>query len=268
MPEMQVPHVGALYRYPVKGLTPERLESVVLQAGQTLPNDRAWAIENGPGRFDPAAPRHLPKINFLMLMRDERLATLDTRFEDETETLTVLRDGKQVARGQLATPLGRQLIEQFIAAYMRSELRGAPKIVHAAGHSFSDVAAKCLHIVNLASVRELERVLGRPVDPLRFRANLYLEGVPPWAELGWMDKELAVGPARLAVFARTTRCDATNVDPATGARDMAIPANLLRTWGHQDFGIYAKVVVGGEIAVGMPATIPSLHASSGMGRGG
>ena len=167
------------------------------------------------GRFDPAAPRHLPKINFLMLMRDERLATLRTQFDDATETLTILRDGKQVARGQLTTPLGRQLIEQFIGAYMKAELRGAPKIVHASGHSFSDVADKCVHIVNLASVRELERTLGRPVDPLRFRANLYLEEVEPWAEFGWMGKEIEVGDARLSVFKRTRRCEATNVDPAT-----------------------------------------------------
>ena len=249
--------LAGLYRYPVKGLTPEPLRSVTLRVGETLPFDRAWAIENGPGRFDPAAPRHLPKINFLMLMRDERLATLRSRLDDATETLSIQRDGKQVARGQLTTPLGRQLIEQFVAAYMKSELRGPPKIVHAAGHSFSDVAAKCVHIVNLASVRELERVLGRPVDPLRFRANLYLDGLQPWVESGWIDKELGVGPVRLAVFARTQRCEATNVDPATGARDMAIPANLLRTWGHQDFGIYAKVAVGGEISVGAPVVLPA-----------
>ena len=257
MPDMQGPRVGALYRYPVKGLTPEPLERVSLAAGETLPFDRAYAIENGPGRFDPAAPRHLAKINFLMLMRDERLATLETKLEDETETLTIFRDGKQVARGQLSTPLGRRLIEQFLAAYMKSELRGAPKIVHAAGHSFSDVAAKCVHIVNLASVHELARVVGRPVDPLRFRANLYLDGVAPRAELGWLDKELRIGPARLAAFARTQRCEATNVDPATGARDMAIPAHLMRTWGHQDFGIYAKVVAGGDISVGAPVILPA-----------
>lgn len=257
MPDIEGARLSALYRYPVKGLTPEPLQRVSLAVGETLPFDRAWAIENGRGRFDPAAPRHLPKINFLMLMRDERLATLETRFEDETETLTIQRDGKQVARGQLTTPLGRQLIEQFVAAYMQSELRGAPKIVHAAGHSFSDVAAKCVHIVNLASVRELERVSGRPVDPLRFRANLYLDGVAPWVEFGWLDKELGVGPARLAVFARTQRCEATYVDPATGARDMAIPAHLTRTWGHQDFGIYAKVVTGGEISVGAPLVLPA-----------
>jgi uncharacterized protein YcbX len=161
-----------------------------------------------------------------------------------------------VARGKLTTPLGRQLIEQFIAAYMQAELRGPPKIVHAEGHSFSDVAAKCVHIVNLASVRELERTLGRPVDPLRFRANLYLDGVAPWAEFGWIDKEIGLANTTLGVFARTTRCEATNVDPLRGVREMALPAHLQRTWGHGDFGIYAKVVTGGEIAVGSPVTLP------------
>jgi len=248
-------HVVSLYRYPVKGLSPEALQSVALSTGETLPFDRAYAIENGPGRFDPGAPRHLPKINFLMLMRDERLATLKTRFEDASETLTILRDGKQVARGQLTTTLGRRLIEQFIAAYMKTELRGAPRIVHAPGHTFSDVAAKCVHIVNLASVRELERIVGRAVDPLRFRANVYLDDGEAWAELGWMDRVIEIGPAKLQAFARTQRCEATNVDPGTGARDMAIPAHLMRTWGHQDFGIYAKIVTGGQISVGTAAAV-------------
>jgi uncharacterized protein YcbX len=241
------PCVTGLYRYPVKGLSPEPLPQVELRAGETVAFDRVYAIENGPGRFDPEAPRHLPKINFLMLMRDERLATLRSRFDDATETLTIFRDGKQVASGQLSTAIGRQLIEQFIAAYMKAELRGPPKIVRAPGHSFSDVAAKCLHIVNLASVRDLERVVGRPVDPLRFRANVYLDGIEPWVELGWPGKKINIGQVQLGVFDRTSRCEATNVDPASGARDMAIPSALQRTWGHADFGVYAKVVSGGTI---------------------
>jgi uncharacterized protein YcbX len=250
-------HIVSLYRYPVKGLSPEPLDKVSLRPGETVPFDRAYAIENGGGRFDPNAPKYLPKINFLMLMRDERLATLQTKFDDATETLTVMRDGKQVARGQLSTPLGRQLIEQFFAAYMKSELRGAPKVVHARGHSFSDVSAKCLHIVNLASLRELERTVGRPVDPLRFRANVYIDGAEPWSEFGWEGKDVEMGPARFRIFARTQRCEATNVDPATGARDMAIPAQMMRTWGHQDLGIYGKVIAGGEVAVGATVKAPA-----------
>ena len=244
------PHIQSLYRYPVKGLTPEALQSVELQPGATMPFDRAYAIENGPGRFDPEKPRHLPKISFLMLMRDERLAALDTHFDDATRTLTVLRDGRQVARGNLSTTIGRQMIEQFLGAYMKASLRGPPKVVAADGHSFSDVAAKCLHIVNLASLRELERAVGKPVHPLRFRANVYLEGLPAWEEFRWLDKDIELGPVRLSVFKRTVRCDATNVDPTTAQRDMAIPQVLLRTFGHQDFGVYARVTTMGRVAVG------------------
>lgn len=244
------PHVVGLYRYPMKGMSPEPLDAVTLEVGGTMPFDRAYAIENGAGRFDPEKPRHLPKINFLMLMRDERLATLSTRFEDDTETLTISRAGKQVARGALTTPIGRRMIEQFLAAYMKSELRGPPRIVHAPGHSFSDVAIKCVHIVSLASVRELERVAGRSIHPLRFRANIHVEGLPPWAEMSWVGRDIRIGGVRLTVVDRTGRCDATNVDPIAGSRDMAIPSVLQRTWGHSDFGIYAKVVEAGALEGG------------------
>ena len=249
---MSSPKLAAIYRYPVKGLSPQRLDRVALQVGETLPYDRAWAIENGPGRFDEQAPKYLPKISFLMLMRNERLASLETEFDEETEVLTVRRAGRQVARGQLGTTLGRRMLEQFFAAYMKDSLRGAPRILHASGHSFSDVAAKCVHIVNLATVAEVERAAGREIDPLRFRANLYLDGVPAWTEFKWIGKVLQIGSVSLKVFDRTTRCDATNVDPKTGARDMAIPATLQRRWSHSDFGVYAKVVTDGEIADGDP----------------
>lgn len=255
MNEKPGPRVAGLYRYPVKGLSPEPMDEVGLEAGAVMPFDRAYAIENGPGRFDPAEPRHLPKTCFLMLMRDERLATLETRFDEHTETLVIFRQGRQVARGDLRTRIGRQMIEQFLAAYMAASLRGPPKIVSAPGHSFSDMAAKCLHIVNLASVRELERAVGQPVNPLRFRANIYVDGIEPWEEFSWLDRDIAVGGIRLSVFHRTRRCDATNVDPATGARDLAIPATLLRTWGHSDFGVYAKVIGAGRIATGDPVSL-------------
>lgn len=248
--------VVAIYRYPVKGLGPQKLDQTDLKKGQTIPFDRAWAIENGRGRFNPENPQHLPKINFLMLMRDERLAALDIEFDEASSTLTLLRDGRSVVKGALNTLIGRQLIEQFMGSYMEQELRGAPHIVQAEGHSFCDVADKCVHIVNLASVRQLERALGKPVDPLRFRANIYIEMDEPWVETKWVGKDIGIGPAGLEVFARTGRCEATNVDPQTGVRDMAIPATLERTYGHHDFGVYAKVALGGTIRTGDTVRAP------------
>jgi uncharacterized protein len=253
-------HIAALYRYPVKGLSPELLSRAVLTPGEPLACDRIYAIANGPGRFDPDHPQPLPKITFLMLMRNERLATLRTRFDAESHVLTIERDGRQVARGELRSRLGCQLVEQFLAAYLKAELRGAPRIVSAPGHTFADCAEKLVHIVNLASVRDLETRLGRPVDPLRFRANLYLDGVPAWAELGWTGKTVTAGAAELRVTARTERCDAVNVDPTTAARDLGLPRQLERWFGHADFGVYASVIRGtaadAPLTPGQPVTLP------------
>ncbi len=247
--------VAALYTYPVKGMTAHALQRAALEPGATMPLDRVFAIENGPGRFDPTMPRHLPKINFLMLMRNERLAGLEARFEQDTGCLTILREGRQVARGDLSSALGRGLIEQFLAAYFATELRGAPKIVSAQGHSFSDVAKKCLHIVNLASVRELERIAARAIDPLRFRANVYLDGLSPFAEIHWIGRRLRLGGVELTVIDRTVRCAATEVDPQTAKRDLSIPALLRRTFNRDDFGIYMEVTKAGMVAVGDPAAV-------------
>ena len=250
MNSQTAPHVTGLYRYPVKGLSAEVLSETALAEGETLPCDRIYAIENGVGRFDPENPRHLPKINFLMLMRNERLATLETRFDETTHVLTVLRQGRQVARGALKERLGRQMVEQFLGAYMKDALRGPPRIVSAPGHQFSDVPAKWLHIVNLASVRDLERVMTRPLHPLRFRPNVLVDGIAAWVELGWVGRTIAIGVTRLEIVARCQRCEATNVDPVTAVRDTGIPAALQRTWSHTDFGVYAKVVVGGTVRTG------------------
>ena len=240
----------AIYRYPVKGLSAERMPAVDLRPGEALPWDRAFAIENGPGRFDPLKPTHVPKISFLTLMRHADLATVQSQFDPETQTLSISRDGGEVARGSLATPAGRAIIAQFFAEYMKDSVKGPPRVVQARGHVLSDTAEACVHIVNLGSVADFERVVAQPIDPLRFRPNLILTGAPAWSEFQWIGKMLTIGGAALEVIERTERCAATNVDPASGRRDLDIPAMLLRAYRHSDFGVYARVIRGGRVTSG------------------
>jgi len=242
--------VQSIYRYPVKGLSPEKLHSGRLEPGETLAADRRYAIENGPSGFDPAAPSYLPKSRFLMLMRNERLARLDARYDDATHILVIRDEGRELARGDLATREGRLAIEAFFGRFMPAELRGLPKVLRAEGHSFSDVSAKVVSIINLASVAAIEALVGVPVHPLRFRANLYVEGWPAWHEFDLVGAEIAIGKARLKVTKRIRRCAAINVDPDAGVRDLEIPATLVRTFDHADCGIYARVIEGGDIAPG------------------
>jgi uncharacterized protein YcbX len=242
--------IASLYRYPVKGLSPEPLPHVALDAGQTFPADRRYAIENGPSGFDPNAPGWLPKAYFLMLMRNERLAGLQTHFEDSTHLLTIRKDGEVAARGDLETAEGRAAIERFFISNFAPELKGPPKVLSVPGHSFSDVARKVVSIINLTSVAAIEGLVGQPVHPLRFRANMYVAGWPAWHEFELIDRKLAIGDVRLKVVKRIVRCAAVNVDPETAARDLEIPRALERRLGHADCGIYAEVIAGGTIGVG------------------
>ncbi|MGF6229723.1 uncharacterized protein YcbX [Inquilinus ginsengisoli] len=251
---MTAVRIAELYRYPVKGMTGQKLAATDLAAGETLPHDRRFAIVHGASQCDPTAPSWQPKRQFLQRMTDERLALLGIDYDDVTEALTLKRDGKQVARGLLSLPIGQELINQFLNAFMK-DARGAVKIVSAPGLAFTDKPEKLVSLINLASVKDIERVTRAPVDPRRFRGNLILEGLPAWAEFDWIGRELAIGPVRLKVVSRITRCAATNVNPATGERDLNIPKALITGFGHADCGIYAEVLAGGRIAEGDTLTV-------------
>jgi uncharacterized protein len=189
-------------------------------------------------------------------MRNERLATLKTRFNAPSRTLVVAFEGREAARGDLGTAQGRAAIERFFGDFCPGELRGPPRLLHAPGFSFSDIARKVVSIINLASVTALESMMNAAIDPLRFRANVYVTGWPAWSEFDLVGREIAIGPdARLKVVKRIVRCAATNVDPDTGMRDMEIPDALQKAYGHADCGIYAEVARPGEIAAGDQASV-------------
>jgi uncharacterized protein YcbX len=241
-------HIDALYRYPVKGLSPQKLVSAKLEAGGYFPGDRLFALENGPSGFEAAAPVHQPKIKFLMLMRNARLASLETHYDDATGILTIARQGNELVQGNLGSDAGRLAIESFFEEFCADELRGAVRLIAAPwGFRFTDSKSGFVSLINLASVQAVGAVTGQTVNPLRFRANIYLEGLEPWAEFALVGKQLCVGDARLEVLKRIDRCAATGVEPGTGKRDMDLVQALRNSFGHIDCGVYAKVVQGGTL---------------------
>jgi uncharacterized protein YcbX len=247
--------VAKIYRYPVKGLSAQSLGGVTLAPGEGLPEDRRFAIIHGASGFDTSAPEWRPRKDFLMLAKNERLAALETDYDAGTGILTVKRNGRQVARGQITSATGRLLINQFIAAYMKGEIPGTPSLVEAPGVMFSDTPDKYVSIVNLGSVLDIERVVQAPVDPIRFRANLLLDGLEPWSEAKWIGQSIAIGDVVLKVVEPIERCAATEVNPATATRDINIPLHLQRGYSHRNCGVYAKVIRGGAIAVGDPVQL-------------
>lgn len=244
---MRVEH---LYRYPVKGLTAEALEEVTLSQGQCLPHDRRFALAQGDAPLDPAAPTWLPKFHFGCLMRNAGLALLHSAFDPRTGQLVIRPPAGEPLVGNTRSAEGRAAIAAWLAAYMGAEARGTPRFVEAPGHNFTDNSNKCVSIIGLSSLHALEAAAGQRLDPLRFRANVYVSGGAPWAEFDLLGQEVQLGGARLRVFKRIVRCAATEVNLATGERDAEPPKVLRQHFGHADLGVFAEVLEGGQVAVG------------------
>jgi len=244
---MRVEHI---YRYPVKGLTAEALEEVVLTEGQCLPHDRRFALAQGDAPLDPAAPTWLPKRHFGCLAQNARLALLHSAYDPKTGQLAIRPPDGPPLLASTRTEAGRADIAAFLAGFLGAEARGTPRFIEAPGHNFTDVAQKCVSIIGLSSLAALERKVGMHLDPLRFRANIYVSGAHPWAEFDLVGQEVLLGGARLRVFKRIIRCPATEVNPETAERDAEPPRWLRQHFGHADLGVYAEVLEGGRIAVG------------------
>lgn len=242
--------VERLYRYPVKGLSAEAMEEVTLEPGQGVPDDRRFALAQGDSPFDPAAPVWLQKRHFACLMANARIARIHAAYDP--------RSGVLALRGPEMAPLdadtrsaeGRTAVEEWMTAFMAEEVRGRLRFAEAPGHAFTDIAAKAISIISLASVAALSDRMGQYLDPLRFRANIYFSGGRPFQEFDWVGQEMLVGGARLKVFKRIVRCPATEVNPETAERDAKPPKALREHFGHMDMGVYAEVVEGGRIALG------------------
>jgi GntR family transcriptional regulator/MocR family aminotransferase len=261
--------VRAIYRYPIKGLSPEPLQGISLEAGKPFPFDRVFALVRPNVPVDVEAPRWAKKGLFMMLMLDDALARVHTELDVETLRFTVSTSASSTGdrprvllASDLSTSQGRRAVEAFFRDHVPA-LSGPPKLVRALddGH-FMDKPDSVISCINLATVRSLEAQWGRPVHPLRFRANFYLEGFRPWEEFDWIGSDILLGDVLFRVDRRNGRCGATNVNPETGERDMDIPGSLRKSFGHKDVGIYLVARNAGKVVVGDPVTVPDLGLSA------
>ena len=245
-------YAAHLMRHPIKGFTPERMVEARLRAGCHFPCDRIYAVERGRSGFDPTVPQHISKWQFTVLANHARLAQLVTAYDCATNYLRVDLEQRTVLCADLSDHSGRAAFAHWLSGFLgEAEDEVLNVVACAPAHRFTDDADGFVSLINLESVRDLERRMGVNLNPLRMRANIYVEGEAPWAELRALaGAKLRVGEVILEVIKPIPRCVAVHVDPATGVRDLDVVGALRQNYGHVDCGLYLRVATGGRLREG------------------
>jgi len=238
-----------ILRYPVKSLSVEDLHACTLSPGQGLPFDRHWALARPDGDAVDNPTWHA-KSHFLVLAREYGLALVKSHFDETTGRLSLTAPDGLHAEGKLNTLEGRTAIAEAIAKHLGLDETETPHLVEAQDIGYFDTTRGPVSLLNMNSVRALEKLVSVKFDPRRFRMNFLLEGIDAWAETLWSGQKFKIGDAVLEITQSTGRCKATHVNPDTGELDMKVLHALKEHYGHTQMGVYAIVAEGGKVTAG------------------
>jgi uncharacterized protein YcbX len=245
--------VAALWRHPIKSHGREPLDHVTLTEGQAMPWDRRWAVLHHQSKFDPANPDWVSCRNFVIGAMNPKVAGLWATLDDATGQITLKHadlDDLTFAPDQPDDQI------RFLDWINRLDLKiPATGIATLPGRGFTDDSKPTLTIMNTASHAAVEGFHGAPLETERWRGNIWLDGLAPWEEFDWIDRDIQIGGAIIRPHKRTERCKHTTANPRTGDRDADTLAALNNGFGHQDFGIAGVVIQTGKIALGDTAKV-------------
>ncbi len=238
--------VAHLYRHPIKAIGVEEIGAVALSSGKTMPLDRVWAVAHEAAKVSPGIGDWARCLNFVRGASSPGLMAVRVRVNgDETLTLT------HPERPDLT--LDPESQGAALVDWVRpicDPNRAAPSFVYRADTGITDSSWASVSILGLGSLEALGGRLGKPLSPLRFRGNVWVDGLDSWEEFSWVGKTLRIGEVEFEVRERIERCTATTVDPETGKPDADTLGALEEGWGHRDLGVKAVVTKGGRIATG------------------
>lgn len=256
-----MPRVVALYRYPVKGFTPEACETLTVLAEGRIAGDRALGLRfaNSP------VPDHAwsRKYEFVALVNTPGLAPLDVRFDHRALRLRISRDGAVLVDAPL-DDAGRRRIAEAVAGFVltldENPLSHHPErlplrlIGDGVTPRYQDNEAGQVTLHSRQSLAAVAIAVGDAgLSEARFRSNIIVEGLAAWEEQTWIGKSIRIGQVTFDVVKPKVRCLATHANPVTGERDMQLLPTLKRAFAQEEPTFAVGMITqgaGGEVRLG------------------
>ena len=212
-----------------------------------MPWDRCWAVAHEASPADGSA--WVPCVNFSRGSKAPKLMAINAKLDETAQTLTLSHPDR---KGFTFQPDDIQQLSGFLAwirPLMPPNRAQSARIIRLKDRGFTDTDFASISINSHASLRALSERVGLPLSPLRWRGNIWLDDLEPWAEHNWIGQQFRIGTVQFEGVEPIVRCLATTANPQTGERDADTLGALNDGWNHQNFGLYARVIESGKISI-------------------
>ncbi len=239
--------VAEIWRHPIKAHGRERVDAVTLSKGAAMPWDRRWAVAHERSCFDVKHPRWQPCQEFSRGAKSPGLQAIRARVDPDYRTMTLSHPDRPEITIDADNDDDACRFIQWVMPISNGNRMLPARLVRAPDAAMTDTGYQSISLINLATHRAVETQLGHEISPLRWRGNLLIEGLAPWAEMEWVGRTIRLGEVEMEIVEPITRCMATTANPENGLRDAETLKALKDGWGHQECGVYARVTKGGNL---------------------
>lgn len=240
--------LASIQRHPLKSHGREPLDSVRLTAGDCLPHDRVWAVAHDGAKLTDGAWG--PCANFMIGSRTPGLMAISAQLEAATATLTLQHPDLPTLTFHPDDAADQARFLDWVRPLCPPDRAQPQRIYKVTGRGLTDTDYPSVSLINLASNQALAADLGQELSPLRWRANFWIDGMAAFVERDLVGRQLRLGDALLQVTEPKVRCLATTANPDSGQRDADTLGALRARFGDQCFGLYARVLTGGDVRRG------------------
>lgn len=241
--------VTALYRYPVKGLTAESLSTVLLQRDCAFPHDRQFAIAHCHSQYQPQQPAWVTRRHFAVLAYSPSIACIGASFDAPNRCIKLRIDQQSFELFVDHNDINARLNAALQSLHLDSQ-PGPYTLAEVPQVALTDSPEPLVSLMNTRSLDDLQQRTGNVIEAARFRGNIWFEGVNAWQERHWPGKVLSVGRLQVEVVEPIVRCGAIDANPLSGERDIALLQKLNGLYGHNHFGVLARVLNSASISIG------------------
>jgi len=239
--------VTDIFRHPLKSHGREALQQVSLSKGNTMPWDRCWAVAHEASSADGST--WVPCVNFSRGSKAPKLMAVNVKLNETAQTLTLSHPERKDFTFQ---PDDIRQLSSFLAwikPLMPTDRAQSARIIRLQDRGFTDTDFASISINSHASLRALSEKIGLQLSPLRWRGNIWLDDLEPWAEHSWVGQQFRIGSVLFEGVEPVVRCLATTANPQTGEQDTDTLGALNDGWNHQNFGLYARIIESGKISI-------------------